>query len=60
MASMNRKLKIGLLLDSYQVPLWFAYMIEKIIEEGFAEISLIVLNQSEKNRKKYSSGFYLA
>ena len=52
MASMNRKLKIGLLLDSYQVPLWFAYMIEKIIEEGFAEISLIVLNQSEKKQKK--------
>lgn len=54
-SAMNRKLKIGLLLDSYLVPAWFAYMIEKIIQGSYAEVSLIVLNQSEKKQKKIHS-----
>jgi len=42
---MNKKLKIGLLLDSYQVPAWVFEMIHKLINSSFCEIVLVVKNK---------------
>jgi hypothetical protein len=39
-----KKLKIGLLLDSYNVQAWIHHAIERITRSGFVEITLIILN----------------
>jgi hypothetical protein len=51
----KRKLKIGLLIDSYNVPLWAYKMIEYMVLSDFSEVSLIVRKQ--KNKQKQQSFF---
>jgi hypothetical protein len=42
---MNRKkLKLGILLDSYDVPAWVYHFLERIANSYYAEFSLIILN----------------
>ena len=41
---MNKKLKIGLLIDSTNVPYWIYLMVEKIIQSNYAEINLLIVN----------------
>ena len=41
------KLKVGLLMDSFDVPYWTYKMIEKIQNSTHSEISLIIMNQTE-------------
>ena len=41
------KLKIGLLMDSFDVPYWIYKMIEKIQDSTHSQISLIIMNQTE-------------
>lgn len=40
----QKKLKLGLLLDSLVIPAWFHLSIERIVNSGCAQFSLIVLN----------------
>jgi hypothetical protein len=40
------KLRIGILLDSYQVPAWIYHSIERVVKSNFAEFSLIVLREN--------------
>lgn len=42
------KLRVGILLDDYSVPAWSYKMFESIINSDYAEISLIVLNDNDK------------
>jgi len=47
-----RKLKLGLLLDSFFVPAWFDHACERIKNSGYAEFSLIVLSKSTEQGKQ--------
>lgn len=42
------KLKLGILLDSYDVPAWVQKSLERIIHANCAEFSLIILNDKKK------------
>ncbi len=48
------KLKIGLLLDGYQMPAWTLRMLEQILQDDYAEIALIVLYDSGESRLPHS------
>jgi hypothetical protein len=41
------KLKLGILLDSCEVPAWAYYALERMVDSDYAEISLIILNDSQ-------------
>jgi hypothetical protein len=45
---MKEKLRIGLLMNSYIIDAWIYQLINKIQESDFANITLIVLNNSKK------------
>jgi len=47
----KKKLRLGLLLDSFEVPAWIYLMLKKIQNSDYAEINLIVLN-GISNKKK--------
>lgn len=49
---MNRKLKIGLLVDSDNIPNWAYKMLEILNSSDYAEISLVIKNGSTSNNKK--------
>ena len=44
------KLKIGLLMDSFDVPYWIYKMIEKIQDSTHSQISLIIMNKTETTK----------
>ena len=60
---MTEKIKIGLMIDSTNVPYWVYTMIEKINQSNYAKIELVIVNGSEvsknstltkiKNNKNY-------
>ena len=60
---MNNKLKIGLLIDSTNIPYWAYSMIEKINQSNYAQINLLIINGNKqiknnnitkiKNNKNY-------
>jgi hypothetical protein len=52
------KLRVGILLDSYQMPEWLYHSIEQVVNSNFAEISLIVLN--EDTYLEYENGRVLS
>lgn len=66
----NQKLKIGLFVDSYNLPLWVYKMIEEINHSNHSEISLVIrreqksidknslINRLWKNRNKILFNFY--
>ena len=43
---MNNKLKVGLLVDSLEVPYWVYLMIDKIKQSEYSDISLIISNNT--------------
>jgi hypothetical protein len=43
----SEKLRVGLLLDSFEVPAWLAKMLREIATSDYAEISLVVLNEAD-------------
>lgn len=49
---MRKKLKVGVLLDKYEIPAWSYVMLENISASSSAEIVLIVKNKSEKTIKE--------
>src|SRR5687767_6356211 len=48
----ENKLKIGLLIDDYNIPFWAYRMLEKIVGGDYAEVKLIVKNSSEQPKEK--------
>ena len=54
----DTKLKVGILLDSYDISAWSFKMFENIIDSNFAEIVLVILNDNNKtessNKTLYS------
>ena len=49
---MRNKIKIGILLNNYFVANWAYKMIEEINNSSFAEIVLVVKNESKKKKRK--------
>jgi len=47
----KKKLRLGLLLDSFEVPAWIYLMLQKIQNSDYAEINLIVLNDISNKKK---------
>ena len=50
-----QKLKVGLLMDSFDIPYWTYKMIEKIKHSTHSQISLIILNQTKITKNNTSS-----
>ncbi len=48
----NGKLRIGLLLDSFVLPAWAYEMLVTVQQSPYAEIALIVLNDSEEAKRR--------
>src|SRR5205085_10106690 len=46
--SMKEKLRVGLLVEEFNIPAWAYRMLERIKEEGFAEITLIIKKETQK------------
>ena len=63
---MNGKIKVGLLLDSFNQPMWAYRMLEEIKKQDFVEICLVVKNKSggdnksrlQKLKEQYKNVFY--
>jgi len=51
----KKKLRLGLLLDSFEVPAWIYLMLKKIQKSDYAEINLIVLNDIPNEKKGTNS-----
>ena len=49
------KLKVGLLMDSFDVPYWTYKMIEEIQHSTYSQISLIILNQTKITKSSASA-----
>jgi hypothetical protein len=50
------KLKLGLLLDSFEVSAWFFHSLEQIVDSDYAEFSVILMN-SDDHKKNISTWF---
>ena len=50
---MKQKLKIGLLLNSYNVPLWEYILIEELLNSNYCDIELIIINNKKKPKKTF-------
>ena len=48
-------IKIGLMIDSDEIPSWVNLMIKEILKLNFIEISLILINNSKKEIKNKSN-----
>ena len=46
------KIRVGLLLDSYEIPAWAYLMIKEIISSDYAKICLTVINSSHELKSK--------
>lgn len=55
MRTMSEKLKIGLLVESMEIPNWVYHMLERIKRENYAEISLIIRRNSPESSKPKGS-----
>ncbi len=49
----KKKLRIGLLVDSYIIPAWAYLMLDRIKQSDYADINLVVLNTSEETKKEF-------
>ena len=48
-----KKLRIGLLIDSYEVPSWVYNMTEQIINSGYAEIGSVIVNKGYIKKRSF-------
>lgn len=56
---MNKKLKIGLLIDDIKIPAWMFRLLELLVNDGGVNVSLIICNQTEKPiDKSFKHYFY--
>jgi hypothetical protein len=54
----QRKLKLGILLDSYDVPAWAYRSLERIADSDYAEFALVILNSSAYVHKSEVGGVW--
>ena len=56
----TQKLKLGLLLDSFNVPAWVYYVIQRVTKENSGEFNLVILNEdtSRSNNAKKDTSVY--
>ncbi|MBN1423841.1 hypothetical protein JXA88_04725 [Candidatus Fermentibacteria bacterium] len=54
----NKPLKVGLLMDSTELPAWAFEMLKRIVNSDYAAVSLIVLNGAEKPRQSILAKFW--
>ena len=56
----TQKLKLGLLLDSFNVPAWVYYVIQRVTKENSGEFNLVILNEdtSGSNKTKIDTSVY--
>lgn len=56
----SQKLKLGVLLDSFDVPAWVYSVIQRIVNENSGEFALVILNDDEgkSNATKRNTGIY--
>ena len=47
MASNGEKLRLGILLDAYEIPAWLYTSIKRVVDSDCTAISLIILNESK-------------
>ena len=47
---MSQKLRIGLLMDSNELPLWEFILIERLINSYYASVELVILNENRKTK----------
>jgi len=52
---LKQKLRIGLLIDHYDIPLWSYKMIETIVNSNHSEIVLVVKNKTQMEQKTFFS-----
>jgi hypothetical protein len=50
----SQKLRLGILLDDYEIPAWLYTSIGRLVDSGYSDISLVILNE---NKDIYSSRF---
>ena len=50
---MKQKLKIGLLLNSYKVPLWEYVLIKELLKSNYCDIELIITNNKKKLKRTF-------
>jgi hypothetical protein len=48
----NKKLKLGLLLDSFDVPAWVHSVVQRIVNEDSGEFALVILNDDAASTKR--------
>lgn len=48
---MSQKLRIGLLMDSNELPLWEFILIERLINSYYASVELVILNDNRKTKR---------
>jgi hypothetical protein len=52
---MKKRLHVGLLIDSYILPIWAAKMLKEIIASDFAKIELVIISDTKtQHENKYS------
>ena len=49
---MRQKIKVGLLLDSFELPLWEFILIERLMNSYYASIEVVILNEKKNSKKR--------
>jgi hypothetical protein len=44
----NKKIRVGILIDSFELPVWVYAMLKRIVESDYAEIGLVVQNNAQR------------
>ena len=52
MEKMRSKIRVGLILDSFDVPIWTYYLIKKLKESDYITISDIIYNSKSISKKE--------
>lgn len=48
----NNKLKVGLLISSYQVDAWFAKTVEQLLACSYAQVDLVIIRQEDSQARQ--------
>jgi hypothetical protein len=47
---MKRKIRVGILIDSFKIPAWIYEILIQINKSNYAELVLIIKNDTEQNK----------
>jgi hypothetical protein len=54
-----KKIRLGLLIDSAEIPAWAFEMLNLVINKHIAEFSFVIIASAETNRERISTGSFL-